>query len=367
MVEKKVLSVCIVSPLPPPYGGIAHWTATALRYAAKREDVVLNVIDTAPRWRACYDMRTWKRVVGGGIQFLGVISRLAFVLITRLPHVVHITTSGELGVLRDIGVIVLARLARVPVVYHIHFGRIAAIAAGNTREWRLISRAMRMAQTVVPIDARTEDAIREYLPAVRQNRIPNWFVPDELPPPINHNIGVRTVIYVGWQIPTKGISELIEAWSRLDTTGWQLRLVGPCDAAFRKRLMQEYHPDAVEFVGELDHDAAMKAMGATDIVVLPSYAEGFPNVLIEAMALKKAIIATRVGAIPEMLADGRGILIAPRNADDLGKALSRLMHHEELRSAIASRARTYAMEHYAIHTVFAQLMTVWRCAARRDA
>ena len=69
-------------------------------------------------------------------------------------------------------------------------------------------------------------------------------------------------------------------------------------------------------------------LSASDVFVLPSYTEGFPNVIIEAMAMGKPIIATSVGAIPEMLDEGCGVVVPPKDADSLQKALQKVCNFD---------------------------------------
>jgi glycosyltransferase involved in cell wall biosynthesis len=73
-----------------------------------------------------------------------------------------------------------------------------------------------------------------------------------------------------------------------------------------------------------------------DIFVLPSLKEGLPMVLLEAMAAKKAIVATRVGAIPKVVNNGNGILVEPKDAEGLREAIVSLLTNEEKRRKYAS-------------------------------
>lgn len=353
-----VLDVCLVAPLPPPYGGIAHWARMLLRYAESRPEVRFHVVDIAPRWRAIHDLATWKRIVGGGTQLLRDVARFTWTLVRRRPDAVHLTTSGQLAIVRDIVFGALARLFGVPVVYHLRFGRVPAIASDGTREWRLLRRAMRGAARVVAIDAATEEAIREHAPEVLVERIPNCIDPSELPPVPAARSEARTVMYLGWVVPTKGISELVEAWTRLAPAGWRLVAAGPCEAGYRAELARGAAP-RLDLPGELAHDEAMRQLAAADVFVLPSYTEGFPNVVLEAMALGKAIVATKVGAIPEMLAGGAGITVEPRNVGELAAALGRVIGDQALREEIGRRARSRALEEYSIEAVFERYRRIW--------
>lgn len=353
------LRLCLVAPLPPPQGGIARWTVLVRACAARCAGLQLDLLDTAPRWRAVDDLARWKRALGGGGQLLRDLARFAARLRAH-PHVVHLTTSGQLAVLRDLCFLALARRARVPVVYHLHFGRVPEIAAAGTREWRLLALAMRRAHTVAPIDAATEAAIRARLPEVRVVRVPNAVDLATLPPPGPMS---RTVLYLGWVIPSKGIEELIQAWADLRPAGWRLCLVGPGDPAYRQALLERHAPEGVDFTGELPHAAALRALAAAEIFVLPSHTEAFPNVVLEAMALGKAIVATAVGAVPELLGEDRGVLVPPRDVASLRQALAEVLANETLRRRLGEAAGDRARTAYALETVFAGYLALWRRVA----
>ena len=334
-----------------------------LRYVPHRKEIELRVVNTSPFWRPFDRPAAWKHVVDNGIRLPRDIIKFICLLFCRRPKVVHMTTSGRTGIFRDLCIMTLANLARVPITYHIRFGRIPQIAEQKTKEWRLLARAMRMAHTVVPIDQTTEEAIAKHLPNVRLKRIPNCIAPQELPRAVAGDNNERTLVYLGWVIPTKGIDELVGAWARLKPKGWRLRIIGPGGGGYLQELEDRHHPERVQFDGELNHDEAMSILAKADAFVLPSYTEGFPNVVLEAMTLGKPIVATTVGAIPEMLADNCGILIPPRNLDALIDALSRLLNDSDLRSSLGARAKERAFKKYSIDIVFEQLMDTWRDAA----
>jgi glycosyltransferase involved in cell wall biosynthesis len=171
-------------------------------------------------------------------------------------------------------------------------------------------------------------------------------------------------MFLGWVIPTKGVGELVEAWSRLNPKGWRLIVAGPVEEAYKAELLKTHRPEGVEFTGELGHEEAMKLMAGADLFVLPSYTEGFPNVILEAMALGRPIVATAVGAIPEMLSDGCGVLIKPRSAEELAEALSRVLSDPGLREGLGSRARTRALEEFSLGAVFARYRELWKSCSR---
>jgi glycosyltransferase involved in cell wall biosynthesis len=355
------LRVCLVAPLPPPYGGIGNWTLLVRRYAQARNDVYLDIVDTAPRWRAIDDLSLWKRAIGGGAQLLRDYVRFLR-LLRRRPDVIHLTTSGQLAVVRDIAILATARWAGVRSVYHIRFGRIPQIAQENTREWRMLARAIRLANCVVAIDPATADAIRRRAPQVRTLRIPNGVDLEALPAPGKAS-ALRTVLFLGWVIPAKGMAELVQAWAESVVEGWRCVVAGPGSGRYREELLQRFHPEHLEFLPEQSHDDAMRLMASADVFVLPSHTEGFPNVILEAMALGRPIIAAGVGAIPEMLAGDCGVLVPPKDAAALGAALRRMCSDAALRESVGARARARAHAEYAMARVLEQLVSAWRQGA----
>lgn len=359
------LRVCLISPMPPPYGGITNWTMIVHRSSSTCSDVQFLQLDTAVRWRALHDVAIWKRLLGGSIQ--GLRDYAAFV--TRLfkrPDVVHLTTSGGLGAVRDLLITGTARLCRIPVVYHIRFGRVPAIAASRTLEWRLLAQVIRMASAVVAITPATLETIAHSLPAARVEYVPNPVDCSQLPPPASGDGDRRCALYLGCIVPGKGVEELVRAWARLGSTGWEMLLAGSGDPAYEQDLARRFAPRNLRFLGELPHEKAMELMAHCDLFILPSHTEGFPNVILEAMALGKAIIATTVGAIPDMLAGGCGLLIEPRDVDGLKGALRRLMQDDRLRSEYGRRARDKAWREYAADAVFARYCGIWRSVANGD-
>lgn len=359
------LRVCLLSPLPPPYGGISHWTAMVSRYSSKRKDIQLHIINTAPRWRAIYDLRVWKRVIGGGIHLIYNIIGVFYSILFDGTQIIHINTAGQFGLFRDLSIIFCANLFRIPIIYHIRFGRIPIIAKYNTWEWKLFKIAMLKAHTVIAIDTATENTIIQNLPKVHVVTIPNFLNPRKMPSTVSVEKQERTVMFLGWVIPTKGLKELIDAWAVLKPKNWRLLIVGPGDSAYQNSLLATHSGLHVEFAGEKSHKEAMTNLAEADLFVLPSYSEGFPNAVLEAMILEKPIIATCVGAIPEMLAENCGLLIEPKDSCELVNALRQLIENDSLRHKMGSRAKKRALEKFTIDAIFLKYMDIWRSAVSK--
>lgn len=353
------VQVCLVSPFPPPYGGIAHWTSMVTAYAQGREDAQITLINTAPSWRSLHSDGILLRAVGGGIQLVRDAWRLAKALRKKRFDVIHLPTSGHLSSVRDVVIARVAAWFGVPLVFHIRFGRIPAIAAAETLEWRLLRSVMRRAASVVAIDGMTFDAVQRHVPEANLCLIPNCVNLSGLPAPKPASVETKKALFVGWVVSTKGVGELCDSWSKIRPEGWMLEIVGSVDEAYKAQLQAQFPADSIEFVGLLPHTETMERMAQCDLFVLPSYTEGFPNAVVEAMALGRPIVATTVGAIPEMLHGEAGILVESRNVEQLTAAIRRVIEDPELRRQLGMRAQERAKANYSIDVVFDAYVSRW--------
>ena len=100
-------------------------------------------------------------------------------------------------------------------------------------------------------------------------------------------------------------------------------------------------------------------MSRAAIFCLPSYTEGFPNVILEAMALGCAVVATPVGAIPEMLSGGAGVTVGVKDEIELGDQLNFLMDNPVVRDRLSSLAVERVKKEYAIDRVYRTYEEIW--------
>jgi glycosyltransferase involved in cell wall biosynthesis len=142
----------------------------------------------------------------------------------------------------------------------------------------------------------------------------------------------------------KGIDTLIEAaallHSRCPTLHWAIAGAGPERATLETRSSVLHSGPYVHFLGHLG-DPGPAIAGAT-VLVVPSREEGFGSVILDALALGTPVVATRVGGIPEALAQGGGILVPPNDPAALAQAVDRLVGDPERRKQLSAAARQAA-------------------------
>jgi glycosyltransferase involved in cell wall biosynthesis len=128
----------------------------------------------------------------------------------------------------------------------------------------------------------------------------------------------------------------------------------------KKRIADSGIERAIRMEGPVEHHHLLELMQRCEIFLLPSHAEGFPNSLIEAMAAGMACVATPVGAVPEIAAEG-GILIVPvGNVSALADAISQLVASAELRDRLGTLARQTVRAHYVACVALPKLAQTYR-------
>jgi glycosyltransferase involved in cell wall biosynthesis len=119
--------------------------------------------------------------------------------------------------------------------------------------------------------------------------------------------------------------------------------------------------NAVEFLGWIDGAAKAQALAEATVYALPSYMEGLPMGVLEAMAVGLPVVATTVGGIPDVIEDGvTGLLIEPGDQDGLARALSLLLSDAALRHRMGAAARAVVEEGYTPQRIVPMIESLYR-------
>ena len=152
----------------------------------------------------------------------------------------------------------------------------------------------------------------------------------------------KIMIFVGRLHPIKGLHYLIEAMRIIHQKYPKSRLLIVGDGEDRNNLenlvkklnLNKY----VSFIGMVPNETVPEYMVASDVFVLPSLSEGFPTVILEAMASGIPIVATKVRGVPEIIKDGEnGFLVEPRNSEEIAEKVLLLLNKDELRKRISEK------------------------------
>jgi glycosyltransferase involved in cell wall biosynthesis len=137
----------------------------------------------------------------------------------------------------------------------------------------------------------------------------------------------KYILYLGRIKSTKGIKELLDSIGKFENEDLELLLVGEgSDSEKYKNYLVENGIKNARFLGAIYGDAKLDYLAACNCLILPSYTEGAPVVLMEAIARNLPVIATNVGGIPKMIKGGReGIIIKPKSKDDIVRAIKEIL------------------------------------------
>lgn len=168
--------------------------------------------------------------------------------------------------------------------------------------------------------------------------------------------------YTGRLIGGKGIEDLLRATARLAPHHPEARALivgaGVLDAPLKQLAGELGITDQTVFSGFRRDIPAVLA--ASDVFVLPSFSEGLPLSLLEAMAARKPVVASRVGGIPEVVVDGEtGLLIEPGDVPGLAAALASLMDDPARSQRIGTQGQQHVQDHFSVDRMVAQYQALY--------
>ena len=293
-----------------------------------------------------------------------LVGRVADLFRADRPDVVH---THQLGALLYAGR--AARRARVPVVVHTEHGKHYT----EQWRWRFLGRfAARAARRVFAVSDDIRRELRDcgIVPPARVTRVPNGVDADrfdltEDPTHLRREFGVPAdapvIGTVGRLTALKRQDVLLKGFARLRHPTARLLIVG--DGPAREELVnlaaQLGITTRVVFAGYRERPE--RALAAMDVFALTSDSEGMPLAVLEAWAAGKPVVATRVGGVPELVADGRTGLLFPAGDDAwLARALDQLLADPARARSLGAAGRALVRERYDTRVMAATYLRHYR-------
>ncbi len=365
----KSTKVLLIAPSPDFAGGISRWARHILARHAKTPDGIELEFLCQNYYSSAIERKGIRRITSGIKNYIKTIQLLKRKLKVNHYDTLHLTSSASLSLQKDLIILRLARRYGIRTVIHFHFGRIPELKQKNNLEWRLIKRTIKRASTAIVIDLRSYNTLRE----AGFHNIENLANPisEEVLSIVKKNIETRatkieprTITFVGQMLPTKGIYELIEACRKIKNI--KLNMYGLIPLGTREELEHRAGEGRTKWLniwGEVPYTQVIDEMQRCEVFALPTYTEGFPNVILESMAAGCAIVASNVGAIPEMLAiDNKrcGICIVPKSTSELHSAIEWLLSHPTEAQELRLRAAKRVSEEYSMDIIWKRLTEIWK-------
>lgn len=366
----KRLKVLLVSPYSEKkVGGIGTWSKSVLdNYDTAKYQIVFQ--NTANLIKSNIQGGLFRRLFMGAWDSITILVKLFFNLLFKRPSVVHYTSSASIALYKDsIALFITKNIFHKRFIIHWHFGRIPDICQARDGEYKRLMKIIKKADISIVLD-------RKSLLALQENGVSNVVA---IPNPIStaiydatkslnieevfKNREEKTVLFVGHIVNTKGVLELVRACVSSKIVE-RLVLVGPVLIDFKSVIQGEANKKGdgtwLEFKGELQREEVYDYYKKCSVFCLPSYTEGFPYVILEAMAFSCPIIATDVGAIAEMLGNESGVIIEPRSEQALSIALLNVLSDKEKCHTMGENAYARVMSTYTNVVIFEQYYRAWR-------
>ena len=274
----------------------------------------------------------------------------------RMPVHLHLNAGG--GATRDAALVAAALAARCPIVLQLHGAGFERSHGATLMRWLLES------ADCVLISSESQRAwVRSMARHAHAVCIPNP-VPADAPPIPSGAARPDLVLFLGRMEPGKGIYDLLEAVAALRAAVPDVRLVcaGDGDRVAVARYAERLGiADAVKFTGWVGPSGKRALFETAAVFALPSYEEALPISLLEAMAAGVPVVASALGGIPEVVADGvSGYLVAPGDKASLERSLRRLLLDRALGQRIGAAARETARLRFAPERALPQLEEIYR-------
>lgn len=258
---------------------------------------------------------------------------------------------------------ILAHVFRIPVILHLH--------GGETKEFynalpvfakRLVSQQLTAANVVLVLSKSWRLFVMEVAPKARVIELPNYVEVPIYTKRLNKETKIN-ILFLGLVDEMKGIYDLFTAFAAAVKNMPQLflRIGGNGEVEKARVVAHELGLDAhVEFLGWVSGDAKRKLFLDSDIFVLPSYHEGLPVSILEAMSWSIPVITTTVGSIPEVIENNvNGFLIPPGNIDALQNLLEQLGRDPSIRDRVGLAGRLSVQKQFSKEVVLPMLESLY--------
>ena len=312
------LRVLVIGTLPPIIGGASVLLQQLVDGLRAREDVDPVVLDTGG-------------IRGGGLKGVFRFLRLMGRVLGHVRRVQVVALHAASGGMLILGPLLRAVTwaARRPFVLRSFGGTYYPDRFGPLR--RAVIRLLVHRVDLFLVETRAMIRIARAEGITRVAWYPNsrsagaTSAPDRPPGPC------RRLVYLGQVRPYKGIAQLIAAGERMDH---DIDVYGPFWDGLSEQTFQGCR--RVHYRGEVPPAQVVDVLRSYDVLVLPTYfpREGYPGVVLEAYRAGLPVIASRTGAIPEIVDDTCGILVTPRDVDELHAAMKALVEDESRYQAL---------------------------------
>ena len=356
--ERKGRYILIACPWTPKGGGmfkVADYLIQAQASSTPIEAAELRPLDTRGSANALYSFWVLTTALAGLVR-----GRLSGQLAG-----VHVNMAERLSLFRKAAVVITSRALGIPVVLHLHAAQLHHFYHTLPRPLQALTRwvfSLPASCVVLGTAAQRFVTVDLQVPASRVEIVING-VPE--PTHARRKVvanAVQRVLFLGNLSERKGVSDLLQALALpgFDRSRLEVSLAGGGDLeAYRAKARQLGVESFVRFEGWSDQQQVARLMARADVLVLPSYDEGLPLVILEALANGVAVVCSPVGEIPSVLTDGvNACFVAPGDVAAIATGLQRVLQQPGSREILERNGRALYEQHFSLTRFFASVARI---------
>lgn len=268
---------------------------------------------------------------------------------------VHVNMAERLSLFRKSAVVLLCHALGIPVVLHLHAAQLHHFYRALPRPLQGLTRwVFSLPTSCVVLGSAAQRFVTEELrvPPSRVEIIINGVPEPSHARRQSDDHGVQQVLFLGNLSERKGVSDLLQALALpgFDTARTEVILAGGGDVPAYQAQAQQLGIDGfVRFAGWSDQQEVARLMAQADVLVLPSYDEGLPLVILEALANGVAVVCSPVGEIPSVLDDGvNACFVQPGDVAGIAAALQRVLQEPAFRQELERNGRALYEQRFSL-------------------
>lgn len=312
---------------------------------------VINAHSTNEIWSKwkCYWLETYddrNNILKITAAICGMVKAVS---IMWMYNMVHIHISHNTSFKRKSLFFWVAKLYGKKVILHVHASNGKVITSNVKLVHKYAKWVLRSADMVIALSPRYASELRNYCKDANITVISNpCLVLNESKK--EEHADVSTVFFAGWLDENKGFCDLIKAMSLVKDKipDAQLLLAGFGDVEKGRLLARSLNIElSIHFLGWLSGDEMAKTFQHADVFCLPSYNEGVPVALLEAMGYGLPVVCTPVGGIPDVIEDNiNGVFVSPGNVNEIAGAIIKILTDDYFRRKLGQAAmQTIKLNH----------------------
>lgn len=312
--------ILLISPIPPPEGGIATWTEQYIGWS-KNNKIKVDLVNTALIGSRKKNINNKSNFITEAIRTFLIIKNLKGKLRSFKPSIVHLNTPvGNMGILRDLIISRIIQKNNIKLVVNYRCN------LEDRVRYKFQKKTLKLISEIADCNLVLNKKSYFYLNNITKKYtviLPNFIENKRVLRShkiIKHH--VSQLVFVGHVKESKGIKELLEVAKIFSHKTFVI--IGPIDT----ELKECSFPLNMQFLGIKSKEEIVRVLDSSDVFIFPTHSEGFSNALLEAMARGMPIITTDVGSNLDMVENNGGIVVDPKNAIQLINAVQQIESKE---------------------------------------